>query len=142
MMLHIMKLAVGIRDIAHLREVQAERARQMPPLRHRTRNFPRRASEIVDGGSMYWVIAGAMLVRQRVLDVIEDQWDDGSRCAGIVLQKTLVPVAGRATKPFQGWRYLEPEAAPADLVAGARAKGEDELPPKMKRELRALGLLS
>jgi hypothetical protein len=141
-MLHIMKLAVGIRDIAHLREVQAERAKQMPPLRHRTRNFPRRAAEIADGGSMYWVIAGAMLVRQRVLDVIEDEWDDGSRCAGIVLQKTLVPVAGRTTKPFQGWRYLEPEAAPADLVAGARAKGEEELPPAMKQELRALGLLS
>ncbi|HEY2133666.1 MAG TPA: DUF1489 domain-containing protein [Acetobacteraceae bacterium] len=137
-----MKLAVGIRDIAHLREVQAVRAKEMPPLRHRTRNFPRRAAEIADGGSLYWVIAGALLVRQRVLDVIEDQWDDGSACAGILLHKKLVPVAGRPTKPFQGWRYLEPDAAPPDLVAGARAKGEETLPPAMQRELRALGLLS
>jgi hypothetical protein len=141
-MLHIMKLAVGIRDIAHLREVQAARAKEMPPLRHRTRNFPRRADELADGGSMYWVIAGALLVRQRVLDVIADQWDDGSACAGILLHKKLVPVAGRVTKPFQGWRYLEPEAAPPDLVAGVRGKGEEALPPAMQRELRALGLLS
>jgi hypothetical protein len=140
-MLHLMKLCVGIRDIAHLREVQAARRKSDPPLRHRTRNFPRRAEEIRDGGSLYWVIAGAILVRQRVLDIVEDSREDGTACAGIVLHRTLVPVAGRPIRPFQGWRYLEAADAPPDLVKSARARGEEELPPALKRELRALGLL-
>ncbi|MDE2199754.1 MAG: DUF1489 domain-containing protein [Rhodospirillales bacterium] len=140
-MLHLTKLAVGIRDIAHLREVQAARAASDPPLRHRTRNFPRRAAEIIEGGSMYWVVAGAMLVRQRIADIIEDRWDDGSACAGLVLDPTLVPLAGRPTRPFQGWRYLEAAAAPPDLAAVKAAAGADDMPDALKRELRALGLL-
>jgi len=140
-MLHMTKLAVGIRDIAHLREVQAERARANPPLRHHTRNFPRRGPEITEGGSMYWVIAGAIVVRQRILDIVEDQWDDGTACAGIVLQPRLVPVVARPTKPFQGWRYLAADAAPADLTKATRIHGEEALPPALRRDLRALGLL-
>ncbi|MCW3473679.1 DUF1489 family protein [Limobrevibacterium gyesilva] len=136
-----MKLCVGIRDIAHLREVQAARLKTDPPLRHYTRNFPRRAQEIVDGGSMYWVVAGAMVVRQRVTAIVEDTWDDGTACARIELHKQLVPVAGRPTKPFQGWRYLAADAAPPDLTRSARAKGEAELPADLQKELRALGLL-
>ena len=67
-------------------------------------------------------------MRQRVLDVIEDQWDDGSACAWILLHKKLVPVAGRPTKPFQGWRYLEPDAAPPDRAQsldGIERSGSD-----------------
>ena len=47
-MLHLTKLAVGVRDADHLRDVQAERVRQHSPLRHRTRNFPRRRLELID----------------------------------------------------------------------------------------------
>jgi hypothetical protein len=140
-MLHMTKLAVGIRDVAHLRAVQAERARANPPLRHHTRNFPRRIAEIIEGGSMYWVIAGAIVVRQRILDIVEDQWDDGTSCAGLVLQPRLVPVVARPTKPFQGWRYLAADAAPADLTKANRIEGEAALPPALRRDLRALGLL-
>ena len=140
-MLHMMKLCVGIRDIAHLREAQRLRAERDPPLRHRTRNFPRRANEIRGAGSIYWVIAGAVVVRQRIVDIIEDKWQDGGVCAGIVLHKTLVPVAARPVRPFQGWRYLEAGDAPPDLKKSARARGEEKLPPTLKRELRDLGLL-
>lgn len=140
-MLHLTKLAVGIGDIGHLRAVQARRAAVEPPLRHRTRNFPRRAGEIVAGGSIYWVIAGAMIVRQRVLAVEPDHWEDGSACAALVLDAKLVPLLGRPTKPFQGWRYLLPDQAPPDLRAGPPAKGETELPPELREELRSLGLL-
>ena len=140
-MLHLMKLCVGIRDIAHLREAQMLRDDRDPPLRHRTRNFPRRADEIRKAGSLYWVITGAMVVRQRIVDIIEDEWNDGTACAGIVLHKTLVPVAARPVRPFQGWRYLAAEDAPPDLKKVARAKGEEQLPPALKRELRDLGLL-
>jgi len=140
-MLHIAKLAVGIRDIAHLRQVQAMRATQGPPLRHRTRSFPRRAAEITCGGSIYWVIGGAMLVRQRVLDVIEDRWDDERRCAGLVLDPALVPVEGRPTKAFQGWRYLSDAEAPTDVSAQEPACGADGLPEELRRQLVALCLL-
>lgn len=140
-MLHIIKLAVGVRDVAHLRTLQAARHAETPPLRHFTRSIPRRAAELADGGSLYWVICGAVLVRQRVLDVVEDRWDDGTRCAGLVLDPTLVPVQGRPCKPFQGWRYLAAAAAPADLAAGDEGVGADGLPGALRRELQALCLL-
>jgi hypothetical protein len=140
-MLHLTKLAVGVRDIAHLRTLQAERAVQSPPLRHRTRNFPRRAQAVLDGGSIYWVVQGATLVRQRIVDIIEDHWDDGAACAGLILDPDLVPLAGRATKPFQGWRYLAPEAAPPDLASLPAADGEAALPSPLRAALRELALL-
>jgi hypothetical protein len=140
-MLHLTKLAVGVRDIEHLRELQTERAQHSPPLRHRTRMFPRRREEVIDGGSMYWVINGSMLVRQRILDIVEDQRNDGTACAGLLLDPKLVPLAGRPTKPFQGWRYLRPMEAPADLPRARRARGEEALPPALRQELRTLCLL-
>lgn len=139
--LHLTKLAVGVRDIAHLRNLQAERALQNPPLRHRTRNFPRRAREVVNGGSIYWVVQGTTLVRQRILDIVEDSWDDGAACAGLILDPLLIPLVGRATRPFQGWRYLLPEAAPHDLASLPEAAGEAALPPPLRAALRELGLL-
>jgi hypothetical protein len=147
-MLHLLKLCVGIASIAQLRAAQTVRVARNPPLRHQTRNFPRRATEVTAGGSLYWVIGGAIAVRQRVAAIVEDTWDDGTRCAGLVLDPTLVPVRGRVVRPFQGWRYLEPADAPPDLVgpgglAGmAEAQADFEaMPDAMQRELRALGLL-
>lgn len=140
-MLHLAKLAVGIRDIAHLRDVQAARAAARPPLRHQTRSFPRRTAELTAGGSIYWVIRGAMVVRQQVLDVQEDRWDDATRCAGLVLHPDLVPVEGRPVKAFQGWRYLAHAEAPADLGRDGPALGADGLPDGLRRELQTLCLL-
>ena len=140
-MLHILKLAVGIRDIAHLRAVQAARLAGNPPLRHQTRSFPRRAAEVIDGGSIYWVISGSILVRQRIVAIEAERWDDGTACAGLHLDPELVAVAGRPTRPFQGWRYLEAEAAPPDLADVGEAGGVEALPEAMRRELQALGLL-
>jgi hypothetical protein len=140
-MLHMTKLCVGITDINHLARVQAHRLEHEPPLRHTTRSFPRRVAEIIDGGSLYWVIAGAMCVRQRILDIIPDTWDDGTACAGIVLDPTLTPVLARPTRPFQGWRYLDPSAAPPDLARTAAGDGEAQLPAALAAELRALCLI-
>ena len=139
-MLHMVKLAVGIRDVAHLRAAQAARAAIRPPLRHQTRSFPRRAAELVDGGSIYWVIAGAVLVRQRIVEVIEDRWDDETACAGLVLDPALVAVSATPMRAFQGWRYLPPEAAPADIDAAAVVPAGD-MPPTLRRALTELGLL-
>lgn len=140
-MLHLTKLAVGVRDIEDLRGWQAERARTHPPLRHRTRSFPRRREEVLDGGSMYWVVNGSLLVRQRILDIIRDTRDDGTSCTAIVLDAALVPLIGRPTRAFQGWRYLDPVAAPADMAAGGLVCGLEALPAALRRELRALCLI-
>ncbi len=138
-MLHLVKLAVGIRDVAHLAAVQQARAAADPPLRHLTRNNPRRASEIVAGGSIYWSIAGTLQVRQRILAIEPATRPDGSACTALVLEPALVRVVAQAMKPFQGWRYLRPEDAPPDLAEAS--SDADGMPPSMQAALRALGLL-
>jgi hypothetical protein len=141
--LHLIKLSVGPKDVAELRALQAARRKSDPPLRHRTRMFPRRVDEIRDGGSIYWVVAGFLCVRQRILDIREDRMADGSACAAIILDPTLVPVEARPVKAFQGWRYFEPAAAPADVGARSAgpARGLDRLPPKLRRDLAELCLI-
>ena len=137
-MLHIAKLAVGVRDIDHIRALQADRLRTHPPLRHRTRNFPRRGQEVLAGGSLYWVIGGSMLARQRIVDIVEDKRDDDTPCASFILDPEVVPLIGRPTRPFQGWRYFNPEDAPPD----ARSfKGGRGLPAELRSELAELGIL-
>ena len=140
-MLHLIKLAVGVRDIDHLRQLQARRAQEDPPLRHRTRSMPRRAAELCDGGSIYWVIGGSLLARQRILAITDDTMHDGSACAALHLAPDLVELSGRPTKPFQGWRYLTPEDAPEDRPAPDAVVTEGTLPAALLRELRALCLL-
>ena len=140
-MLHIMKLAVGVRDIDDLRAWQTERGRTHPPLRHRTRMAPKRRDDVLDGGSIYWVVSGSLLVRQRILDIIDDTRDNGEKCTALVLDPALVPLVGRPTRPFQGWRYLDPDDAPPDLPAMGAVRGLDVLPPALRRELQALCLL-
>jgi hypothetical protein len=140
-MLHLTKLAVGVRDVDHLRAWQAERLRERVPLRHRTRSFPRRRAEVLDGGSMYWVIAGTMLARQRIVDIIEDHRDDLTPCTSLILDPELVTLVGRPTRPFQGWRYLDPDGAPPDMPAFGAILGLDGLPATLRQELRALCLL-
>lgn len=140
-MLHMIKLAVGIRDIGHLAEVQARRAKADPPLRHQTRNAPKRAAEIIAGGSIYWVVQRVVCVRQRILDIVVDVWDDGSKCTGLILDPELIRVAGRSMKPFQGWRYLNAADAPPDLGQAGAVSGVDDLPEGMRRDLALLALL-
>ena len=140
MPVHLIKLAVGCGGVDDLRAWQAQRARQAPPLRHRTRNFPKRAGEITDGGSIYWVVARVLSVRQRIVDIQEAKRDDGSRCTDLVLDPKLILVRPRAVKPFQGWRYLEGADAPPDEAASA-VVSSDALPDKLRRELAALALL-
>lgn len=140
-MLHMLKLSVGVKEVAQLRAIQALRAIAEPPLRHQTRMMPKRRDEILAGGSIFWVIGGFVQVRQRLLDIIDDRWDDGTPCAGLVLDPELVPVSARPVKAFQGWRYLEAGAAPADVAAMRQAAGVEAMPEAMLRELRALCLM-
>jgi hypothetical protein len=90
---------------------------------------------------MYWVIAGSMLARQRILDIVEDRRDDQTACTGLILDPEIVPLVGRVTRPFQGWRYLDPDAAPPDLPVAGAIIGLESLPAALRMELRALCLL-
>ena len=137
-MLHLMKLCVGVRDPAELRAWQAQRVAGGQPLRHLTRHMPRRADEVTGGGSLYWVIAGTMLLRQRVTALEPACREDGTACAAIMLDSELVPLSGRPVKAFQGWRYLRGEDAPRDLRADS---AEAQLPHELARQLRELCLL-
>lgn len=141
-MLHLIKLSVGPKDVAALAAIQKERLRTDPPLRAWTRMFPKRLEELTDGGSIYWVVAGFVRVRQRILEIREEEWDDGTACAALVLDPALVLVEARPMKPFQGWRYLKPEEAPADLAQQRpSAEGIEALPPKLRRDLAELCLI-
>jgi hypothetical protein len=139
---HLIKLSVGPRDVGQLRALQARRLEADPPLRHQTRSMPKRAAEILAaGGSIFWVVGGFLQVRQRLLDIREAKWEDGTACAALILDPELVPVEARPQKPFQGWRYLPPEAAPPDIRPGTEARGVDDLPARLRQDLRKLGLL-
>jgi hypothetical protein len=135
--IHLIKLAVGAKSVADVAAWQAARAKIAPPLRHRTRNFPKRADEILDGGSIYWVVNRVLSVRQRIEDIVQAKQADGTRCTDLVLHPKLVPVRGRLVKPFQGWRYLAAADAPPD-EGQAKIEG---LPEALKQELAALALL-
>ena len=118
---------------------QRERAETDPPLRHRTRQMPKRAADIIDGGSIFWVIGGMIQCRQRVIDISPDQRADGTACNAIILDPTIVLVGCRPVRPFQGWRYLNPDAAPPDLAEGG---GSDaQLPMALRLALAELCLL-
>jgi hypothetical protein len=139
---HLIKLSVGPRDVHQLRALQARRLETDPPLRHQTRSMPKRAADILAfGGSIYWVVGGFVQVRQRLLDIREAKWEDGSACAALILDPELVPVEARPQKPFQGWRYLPPDAAPLDIRPGTEARGVEALPAHLRQQLRELGLL-
>lgn len=142
MPLHLIKLAVGVRDLDHMAEVQGRRAytvdgQTVIPVY--TRRVPKRGEEILAGGSIYWVVRGNVAVRQRVLAIDTGVDEEGESYCTLGIDAELVPTVPTAHRPFQGWRYLDPQAAPKDLVDGG-GQGE-ELPAHLAAELRSLGLL-
>src|SRR5690606_17861800 len=114
--------------------------KQKPELFHRTFMMPKRREELLDGGSIYWVIKGVVQARQRLLDLREGTRPDGTPCTLLILDRKLVEVRPVPRRAFQGWRYLAAEDAPADLTGGRRGD-LDEMPAKLRRELAELGLL-
>jgi len=140
MTVHILKLSVGTESVEGLQEWQTSPRAQGPDglPRHVTRMSPRRAAEVLDGGSIFWVIKGQILARQPILRLDPVTGSDGiARCA-IVLEPRLIRTQPAPRRPFQGWRYLTPEDAPPDLP-DARA-GDDPLPPGMAEALAEFGL--
>jgi hypothetical protein len=145
-MLHLIKLCVGIENPAELIAWQAHRLEALkryglpPELAHRTRQMPKKRAEVLDGGSLYWVIKGVVQLRQRIVDLREEANDEGRSICAIVFDPMLVPTRPQPRRPFQGWRYLTAEDAPPDLPQAERGAIE-AMPPAMRAELAALALL-
>ena len=137
MTVHLKKLSVGSRSLETLRVWQALRLSETGQLIHVTRNRPRRAAEILNGGSIYWIIRGVMSARQNIIDLVEVQRADGQVACGLVLSPDLVATMPMKMRIFQGWRYLETEDAPADMSDPV----DESMPPALIAELRELGVL-
>ncbi|MGO4436410.1 DUF1489 family protein [Rhizobium sp. RAF56] len=145
MALHLIKLCVGADSIEDLREWVSERsltaiaAGLEPHTTHTTRMAPKRMDELLDGGSLYWVIKGQVQARQRLIDIRTFTDGEGiSRCH-LVLGPEVVETALQPRRAFQGWRYLPADDVPRDLLS--LGEGVGEMPPDLRRELSELGLL-
>ncbi len=141
MTLHLLRLCVGVNDIAHLQRIQADRSATPEGFREPyaiTRRTPTRASDLLDGGSLYWVMKGRILVRQRILDIKTVNDDQGRAACLLTLHHTLVPTVPVTQRPFQGWRYFTVQAAPPDMAS--LGSGAADMPAELLTELRDLGL--
>jgi hypothetical protein len=134
-MIHIVKLCVGADSVADLAAFQKTQIKRRGAPVCGTRMWPKRVGEVLDGGSLYWVIKGVVLVRQRIVKIAEVRDDHGLRC-GLWLDNELVRTAPQPRRAFQGWRYLAAKDAPADLAA---IGGADALPEELRRQLVELG---
>ncbi|PVH30021.1 DUF1489 family protein [Pararhodobacter oceanensis] len=140
MTVHIIKLCVGAEGVDSLIDWQnSARSRGPDGLpRHVTRMTPKRAAEVLDGGSLYWVFKGQVLARQRILRLDEVVGEDGIKRCGFVFDPEIIRTEPAPRRPFQGWRYLNPEDAPRDLPQ--QRKGDDDLPQGMAEALAEFGL--
>jgi hypothetical protein len=145
MPLHLIKLSVGTDSVRDLEDwikqkLKAKRKNGEKPERiHTTRMVPKRAAELIDGGSIYWVIRGEICCRETIREVRPFVDKEGiGRCA-LVLDPKVVLVEPRPVRAFQGWRYLTAKDAPRDL--DKVVKGAAAMPETLRRELRELGLM-
>ena len=142
--LHLLKLCVGVNSVEDLRQWQNRRAAQRegqgrdPRPRHWTRNMPRRRLELLDGGSIYWVIRHRILVRQRITDIVSDFDEQGRRRAVLIFEPTLIRTVPKPKRPFQGWRYFSEEESPDDLPEVG--SGLSDLPQDMRDALASIGV--
>jgi hypothetical protein len=144
MPLHLIKLCVGAESIEDLEDWIAKRIAERKKrgerqlALHVTRMAPKRGAELLDGGSLYWVIRGQVAARHALEDI--ETFVDGEgigRCR-LWMEPRVTPVLPRPYRPFQGWRYLASADAPPDL----RERGDvAEMPEELRRELTGLGLL-
>lgn len=136
-----MKLCVGVQSLEQYSQWSEQRWNERraagiePPLFHVTRMVPKRRDELV-GNSLFWVIAGQIQCRQKLLAIEPFEDEEGIRRCRLVLDRDVVPTEWKRKRAFQGWRYLSKRAAPKDLPPGFEG-----MPEKLRRELDDLGLL-
>jgi hypothetical protein len=138
--INLLKLCVGAESVEDLTRWIASEGHRWPSGQsvHVTRMWPRREAELLAGGSLYWVIKGVVLCRQRLLDLVEQRGADGILRCALHLDATVIRTEPAPRRAFQGWRYLDPLESPRDLPLG-RAR-EEPLPPSLAQALAEIGL--
>ena len=144
MTIHLLRMAVRVESVSNLKQLQAERlvqsaAENKSELYTYTRNIPKRMDELIDDGSIYWVIKKYIKVRQRILGIERHTNEEGRAYCAIQIDPELKQVIARRQKAFQGWRYLKPEDIPVDLHPSQSKVAN--LPSALADELRELGLI-
>lgn len=143
MTLHILKPAAGIGSIEQLKQVVAHYSYVDPELGHvmhmSSRNTPKRADDLLDGGSVYWIIKRAIVARAPLVAIREDERPDGKKGCQMVIRPEVTLTVPQPKRGFQGWRYLKADDAPADMITGDSDAGIGS--PELARELQELGLL-
>ncbi|MCI3131423.1 DUF1489 family protein [Phenylobacterium aquaticum] len=132
MTVHMIRLCVGCDTIEDL--LDWHRGDKGPWLLH-TRMTPKRADELLDGGSIYRIFKGMILCRQRILAIRTIGEGVTAQCE-LELDPEIIKVAPTPRRAFQGWRYLDPKDAPPDLGG---AEGGEEIPTELARQLREAG---
>lgn len=147
--LHLVKLCVGADEVEDLalwqtaRGLERKRQGRDPRPRHTTRMFPRRAEELLAGGSLYWVFRGVIRARQALEAIEPVEGEDGITRHALVMNPRIVLTRPQPRRPFQGWRYLRAEDAPADLPADLSDGLDDQhgLPPGLREAVSEYGVL-
>ncbi|WP_372840818.1 DUF1489 family protein [Phaeovulum sp.] len=135
--LHLIKLCVGAKSVEDLLSWQRSRYAD-GPAQHVTRMWPKRAEGLLAGGSLYWVIKGAVLARQTLLGLEERRGADGILRCALILSPEIIRTEAQPRRPFQGWRYLSPKDAPRDLPRGR--EHADPLPRDLLDAMSVIGL--
>ena len=138
--LNLIKLCVGVDEPAQLRAWQTKRMAETgnaAPV-HVTRMWPKRGDELLDGGSIYWVMRGLIRARQRIAGLQSVTGSDGLKRCAIQLDPELVLTEIVPRRPFQGWRYLQGGDAPADLLSTAQS--DTRLPVDLQTALAEIGV--
>ncbi|MDM7928385.1 DUF1489 family protein [Blastomonas fulva] len=133
MALSMTKIAFGAQSAASLRQWLESHA-LLGEARLTTRYMPKRHEEMA-GGSLYWIFNKAIIGRSPLLGFM----DNGQGRYWIRVEPKLIAVQSIPRRAHQGWRYLEPADAPADLGEGMDAA--DLMPAEMLGELARLGLV-
>ncbi len=143
--IHIIKLAVGVDDLAHFYEIQRAHeiefeGRSVVPCW--TRYKPRRAEEILSsGGSIYRVVKNRIVCRHKILgfEMVETE-SKGTMCM-IMQDPQMIETIHTPRRAFQGWRYLKPCDVPADKGIYKGGNTQDNIPEDLRLELKEAGLL-
>lgn len=137
MTIHMVKLCVGVEDFDDMVGWQTRQMRTLPNPIHRTRAYPKRAEEMLRGGSIYWVVRRAIRFRQRIIDIRKADDEDGRALCELHFDPELIQTYAQPKRPFQGWRYLKPDDAPRDLKSGTHSV---DIPADLDEALKAAGV--
>jgi hypothetical protein len=138
--INLIKINVGSTNVDDIRDWQLSNREKWPDKRprHITRMWPKRQIEILNGGSIFWVVKGYIMARQKIIGMEEFYRNDTIKCCALVFDNSIFETEIVKKRPFQGWRYLEKEQSPADLVK--KDHNNDNIPLQLLAQLSDIGV--